>query len=107
MPGSIVQWSVVLVGLSVCGVWIQSLLELWVALIQMAGQHLIPIDESLTELCRYVSHLFLYRGFKVGLTQQPLQSSSTCSRPIGQHTECPKEKNKNSKLDSFMAVSES
>lgn len=58
MPGSIVQWSVVLVGLSICSVGIQSLLELLVALIQMAGQQLISIDESLAELGRCVPHLF-------------------------------------------------
>lgn len=59
MPGSIVQWSVVLVGLSVCRVGVQSLPELLVALIQLAGQYFIPIDESLTELGRSVPHLFL------------------------------------------------
>lgn len=58
MPGSIVQWSVVLVGLSVCRVGIQSLLELRVALIQVAGQHVVAIDESLAELGRRVPHLF-------------------------------------------------
>ena len=57
MPSSIVQWSVVLVGLSICSVGIQSLLELLVALVQLAGQHLIPVDESLTELGRCVAHL--------------------------------------------------
>lgn len=59
MTGSIMQWSVVLVRLSICRVGIQSLPELLVALIQLAGQYLIPIDESLTELGRCVSHLFL------------------------------------------------
>lgn len=59
MAGGIVQWSVVLVGLSVCSVGIQSLPELLVALIQLAGQRLISIDESLTELGSRVPHLFL------------------------------------------------
>lgn len=58
VAGSIVQWSVVLVGLSVCGVGIQSLPELLVALIQLAGEHLIPVDESLPEFGCRVAHRF-------------------------------------------------
>lgn len=38
VTGSIMQWSVVLVRLSICRVGIQSLPELLVALIQLAGQ---------------------------------------------------------------------
>lgn len=89
MPGSIVQWSVVLVGFSVSRVGVQSLSELLVALVQMAGQYLVAVDESLTELGRCVPHFVLCRGFKLCLTQQPLTSSSICSSPTGQHTEHP------------------
>lgn len=56
---SIVQWSVVLVRLAVRGVWIQSLSELLVVLIQLAGERLVPIDQSLTELGCRVAHCFL------------------------------------------------
>lgn len=45
-----------LVGLSIRSVGIQSLLELQVALIQLAGQQFIPVDESLTELGGRVPH---------------------------------------------------
>lgn len=65
MPGSIVQWSVVLVGFSVGRVGVQSLSELLVALIQMAGQYLVPVDESLTELGRCVPHFVLYSRLKI------------------------------------------
>lgn len=56
MACSVVQWGVVLVGLSVGGVGIQSLPELLVALVQLAGKHLIPVDESLSELSCRVAH---------------------------------------------------
>lgn len=56
MSSSIVQRSVVLVGLSIRSVGIQRLLELQVALIQLAGQQLVPVDESLAELGGCVPH---------------------------------------------------
>lgn len=56
MPCGIVQGGVMLVLLSVGGVGVQGLFELWVALVQLVGQQLIPINQSLTELCGGVPH---------------------------------------------------
>lgn len=91
------QWSVVLVGLSVCGVRIQSLPELLVALVQLAGEHLISIDESLPELGCRVAHRFL-RIEPEALTQVAVVFNS--SSPTGWHRGCPKE-SREKKITSF------
>lgn len=56
MPCGIVQGCVMLVLLSVGGVGVQGLFELWVALIQLVGQQLVPINQGLAELCGSVPH---------------------------------------------------
>lgn len=50
------QRGVVLVRLPVRGVGVQGLLELWVTLVELAGQGLIPIDQGLAELGGRVAH---------------------------------------------------
>lgn len=56
VPCSIVQGGVVLVLLSVGGVGVQGLFELWVALVQLVGQQLVPVDQGLAELRGRVPH---------------------------------------------------
>lgn len=57
VPGSVVQRSVVLIGFTVGRVGIQSVSELLVTLVQLAGQHLIPVDEGFPKLGGRVPHL--------------------------------------------------
>lgn len=85
---SVVQWSVVLVGFSISGVGIQSVPELLVALVQLAGEHLIPVDESLPELGCRVAHRFLQIESEM-LTRVAVIFNS--SSPTGQHCGCPEE----------------
>lgn len=99
MAGGVVQWSVVLVGLPVCGVGIQSLPELLVALIQLAGEHLIPVDESLAEFGCRVAHRF-FQMEQEALTQVARVFDS--SSPTGQHRGCPRE-SQEKKITSFQA----
>lgn len=99
MAGGVVQWSVVLVGLPVCGVGIQSLPELLVALIQLAGEHLIPVDESLPEFGCRVAHRF-FQIEQEALTQVARVFDS--SSPTGQHHGCPKESQEKT-ITSFQA----
>lgn len=99
MACGVVQWSVVLVGLSICGIGIQSLPELLVALIQLAGKQLIPVDESLSELGCRVAHRFLQIESEV-LTQVAVIFNSSC--PTGQHRGCPKE-NREKTITFFLA----
>lgn len=56
MPSSIVEWGVMLIRLPIWGVWVQWLFKLRVALVQLVGEHLISVNQSLSKLGRYIPH---------------------------------------------------
>ena len=64
-----------LVGLSIRCIWVQSLLELGVALVKVAGQSLVPADQRFAELGGGVPHDQEGRGHNRAASAHTLPSA--------------------------------